>query len=179
MYFVDAMHIVWAGVMFSFWCFSRIWHRSPTGRQRFNVLGALNAVTNQVITVSNDSYINSWSVVELLWKLRSRFLETRIPITLILDNAKYQRCYLVQGLAHLMGIELIFLPPYSPNLNLIERLWKFVKKKCLPLEHEDFDDFQKAVLDCINSAYLHYAEEMESLLTWNFQTIPETTEKAA
>jgi len=50
---------------------------------------------------------------------------------LVLDNARYQKCHLVQNLAATLNIELLFLPTYSPNLNLIERLWKFVKKKCL------------------------------------------------
>jgi len=50
-----------------------------------------------------------------------------MPITFILDNARYQRCTTVNTLAAQLNLELIFLPPYSPNLNLIERLWKFVK----------------------------------------------------
>jgi transposase len=54
-----------------------------------------------------------------------------IPITLFLDNARYQKCALVIATAARLQIELCFLPPYSPNLNLIERLWRFVKKKCL------------------------------------------------
>lgn len=53
------------------------------------------------------------------------------PITLVLDNARYQRCDLVQTLARSLRIELLYLPSYSPNLNLIERLWRFVKKECL------------------------------------------------
>ena len=54
-----------------------------------------------------------------------------MPLTIVLDNARYQRCALVQSLAQTLGIELLFLPPYSPNLNLIERFWKFVNKQCL------------------------------------------------
>jgi transposase len=47
-----------------------------------------------------------------------------MPITLVLDNAHYQKCALVQALARGLGIELLYLPAYSPNLNLIERFWK-------------------------------------------------------
>jgi transposase len=54
-----------------------------------------------------------------------------VPITLFLDNARYQKCALVTATAARLQIELCFLPPYSPNLNLIERLWRFVKKQCL------------------------------------------------
>jgi transposase len=53
------------------------------------------------------------------------------PIVIVLDNARYQRCKLVEDLAKELGVTLQFLPSYSPNLNLIEWLWKFVKKKCL------------------------------------------------
>jgi transposase len=49
----------------------------------------------------------------------------------VLDNARYQRCAIVQATARALDIELLYLPTYSPNLNLIERLWKFTKKKSL------------------------------------------------
>ena len=94
-----------------------------------NVLGALNAITHELIMVTNDTYINAQSVCELLRKIAALNLE--MPITLVLDNARYQKCYLVQRLALSLNIELLYIPPYSPNLNLIERLWKFVNKKCL------------------------------------------------
>ena len=102
---------------------------APAGRQRFNVLGALDAISHQLVTVTNHTYINAHSVCQLMQKLR--LLTPERPIVLILDNARYQKCALVWLLASELNIELLYLPPYSPNLNLIERLWKFVKKKCL------------------------------------------------
>ena len=78
-------------------CFERLFVRAPSGRKRFNVLAALNAITHEVITVTNDSYINALSVCELLKKLADLNLD--IPITLVLDNARYQKCQLVQNLA--------------------------------------------------------------------------------
>jgi transposase len=96
------------------------------------VLAALNAINHEVITVTNDSYINALSVCELLGKLAA--LNLSIPITLVLDNARYQKCQLVQDLAKSLDIELLYLPSYSPNLNLIERLWKFVKNQVTPLQ---------------------------------------------
>jgi transposase len=95
------------------------------------VLAALNAINHEAITVTNDSYINALSVCELLGKLAA--LNLSIPITLVLDNARYQKCQLVQDLAKSLDIELLYLPSYSPNLNLIERLWKFVKNQVTPL----------------------------------------------
>ena len=109
------------------WCFERVLLQAPSGRQRFNVLGAISATTHDLITVTNDSYINSVSVGELLEKIAA--LEIKIPITLVMDNARYQRCAYVSEVAARLNIEILFLPSYSPNLNLIERLWKFVKKE--------------------------------------------------
>ena len=126
---MDAAHFVLSAYLGFLWCFTRVLVRAPSGRQRFNVLGALNAVTYQLITVTNDSYINSASVGELLEKIAALGLQT--PITLIMDNARYQRCKYVSEIADRLNIEILFIPPYSPNLNLIERLWKFVRKECL------------------------------------------------
>lgn len=129
MFFVDAAHFVLAPFLGMLWCFARVFMPAPAGRQRFNVLGALNAITHELVTVTNDTYINAESVCELLRRLAA--LGLGMPITLVLDNARYQKCHVVQTLAETLQIELLYLPPYSPNLNLIERLWKLVKKKCL------------------------------------------------
>ena len=171
---------MWQGFVGYLWCFLKIWQGSPTGRERFSVLGALNAVTNEVLCVCSAGYINAWSVVDLLWKLRKRYLQTSLPITLVLDNARYQRCYLVSGLATLMGIELLFLPPYSPNLNLIERYWKFVKKNVLAAkEYPTFEAFCQAIESFVQNAHIHHDDELRLLLTWKFQTLPEPSVLAA
>ena len=129
MFFVDAAHFVLGAYLGFLWCFERLFIKSGAGRKRFNVLGALNAVTHELITVTNDTYINAQSVCELLYKLAA--LGLNMPITLVLDNARYQKCALVMEVAQTLDIELLYLTTYSPNLNLIERLWKFVKKQCL------------------------------------------------
>lgn len=168
-FFVDAAHFVMGAFLGLVWCFERVFIKSPSGRKRFNVLGALNAITHEVITVTNDSYINAESVCELLHKLAT--LGLSIPITLVLDNARYQKCQLVQALADSLGIELLYLPSYSPNLNLIERLWKFVKKKCLYSKYyPEFSLFKTAITTCIEEANGKYKQELDSLLTLRFQT---------
>ena len=112
------------------WSFTRIFIKAPSGRQRFNVLGAINAISKELVLVTNTSYITSIQICEMLVKIARRRTQG-VPLTIVLDNARYQRCQLVSAKAEELGIELLFLPPYSPNLNLIERLWKFVKKEVL------------------------------------------------
>jgi len=151
------------------WSFSRIFVKTSSGRQRFNVLGALNAVSLELITVVNDSYINAWSVAELFKKIREQHPLGKI--ILILDNAKYQKCHVVQCAANMLNIQLQYLPPYSPNLNLIERVWKFIRKKSLNCRYyENFDLFKSAIEECISKFGTEYKEELETLLTWSFQT---------
>jgi transposase len=143
--------------------------RSPSGRERFNVLGALHATTQRLVTVCNAGYINSESVCELLTKLAA--LRTDLPITAIMDNARYQRCALVIETAKALGIELLFLPSYSPNLNLIERLWKFVKKKALYSKYyPTFAEFKRAISDVLDQTHTSYRDDLRSLLTLKFQT---------
>lgn len=169
MFFVDAAHFVMGAFLGFVWCFERVFVKSPSGRKRFNVLGALNAITHEVITVTNETYINAESVCELLRKLAS--LGLSIPITLVLDNAKYQKCLVVKELAESLSIELLYLPSYSPNLNLIERLWKLVKKQCLYSKYyPEFSQFKAAISTFIESAHVQHKKELESLLTLKFQT---------
>ena len=93
------------------------------------------------------------------------------PITIILDNARYQRCRLVTELAQELNITLCFLPPYSPNLNLIERLWRLVKNKCLYNKYyRTFTEFKTAIDDCLAKLETDYKNDVMSMMTLNFQT---------
>ncbi len=88
-FFVDAAHFVMGAFLGFVWCFERLFVKSPSGRKRFNVLGALNAITHEVILVTNDTYITATQVCELRSKIAA--LGITIPITLVLDNARYQK----------------------------------------------------------------------------------------
>ena len=88
-----------------------------------------------------------------------------------MDNARYQRCARVQDLAGRLGIELLFLRAYSPNLNLIERLWKYVKKQWLYSKYyADFTAFTQAIEACLATTQTTHKQALRSLLTFNFQS---------
>jgi transposase len=167
-FFVDAAHFVWAPFLGCLWCLARMFVRSATGRKRYNVLGALNAVTHDVIRVCNEGYVTADTVCTLLHALAGAGLA--VPNTVVLDNARYQRCELVQSLARQLGIRLLFLPSYSPNLNLIERLWRFVRKQSLNSTWFDsFEQFQGAIDDCLNKMATVHRHEASTLFVHHFQ----------
>jgi transposase len=144
-FFVDAAHFVMGSFLGYLWCIIRVLIPSSSGRKRYSVLGALDAVTHELITVCNDTYINALSVCELLQKIRNT-TGVKQMVTVVLDNAAYQRCALVTELAKDLKIELLFLPSYSPNLNLIERLWRWVRSECLNSKYfERFDDMKYTI----------------------------------
>ena len=169
MYFVGASHVVLASFLGWVWCFVRLYVRAASGRQRYNVLGALNAVTHELVTEINTTYITATSVCARLRTIASRGVS--IPVTLVMDNARYQRCALVTDTAKALVIELLFLPSYSPNRNRIERLWKFVKKEVLnSRHHQDFKRFQAAIGGCLADLTTKHRQKRATLLTHNFQT---------
>jgi transposase len=176
--FVDAAHFVFGTFLCCLWSFVRLWVRAASGRQRFNVLGAWNAVTRQLTYVANTTVVNTETMCELMRKIASEGLVG--PISLVLDNARYQRNAVVQALAAELGINLLFLPSYSPNLNLIERLWKFIKRRSLyGRYHPKFADFQAAIQDTIDKLSTVHAAPLETLMTLNFQEFKNVSLMAA
>lgn len=151
------------------WCFSRVFIKAPSGRERLNILGAVNAITHELTLLTNTSYINAETFCDFLKMVVKQYVH--VPITLVLDNARYQKCALVREMAKALNIELLYLPSYSPNLNLIERLWKFVKKKCLYSKYySDFQLFSSTLIQCVEQAHSKHKNELKSLLTLNFQS---------
>jgi len=167
---VDAAHFVWAPFLGFLWHWVRPFIPASPGRKRYNVLGAINAITHQIITVTNHEYINAACVCELLNAIASVGLD--VPITLVLDNAKYQHAKIVKELAEKLNIELLYLPTYSPNLNLIERLWKFIKKECLNSQYyESYESFYTTIDACLSKIGKgEYKADLITLLRPKFQT---------
>ena len=175
-FFVDAAHFVLGAFLGMIWCFSRVFVKTGAGRQRYSVLGALDSHSKEIIKVTTEGNVHAGTVCELLEKIRT--VHPDISITFVLDNASYQRCRLTQEKASALKIELLFLPAYSPNLNLIERLWKLVKKECLLNRyHADFASFKAAINGCLDQLGSQSKDKLHSLASLKFQffTFPQTS----
>lgn len=170
-YFVDACHPHHNNEPFYGWIYKGEEKaiKTNTGRKRVNLNGALN-LENMEITVLNEETINSYAVMRLILKLEEK--QPNGEIYLIIDNASYNHSYLLQlFLDDHPRVHLKYLPPYSPNLNIIERLWRFFHEKHHDKYFEKFPDFEKAVLTFFQNIN-QYNDELKTLLTDSFQTLP-------
>jgi|APSaa5957512622_1039677.scaffolds.fasta_scaffold73710_2 transposase len=124
---------------------------SNSGRNRCNLNGAYNPLTQEVF-VRHYKTINAETVIEFFKELEL-FYSNKAEIYAIVDNARYYKNELVQAYIDKSRINMIFLPTYSPNLNLIERFWKLLKKQVINnVYYEHFKDFQEAVLNFCNKS---------------------------
>ena len=126
-------------------------------------------MTKEIVTVINETTVTAETMCLLLIELAKR--AEGMAMTVVLDNARYQKCAIVQEYAALLKIELLYLPSYSPHLNLIERLWRYVRKRCLySTYYATFADFKGAIEQCLQNAHHEHREELETLLSWKFQS---------
>ena len=161
--FMDASHFV-LGCDFlgCIYCRFRRFALTFSGRRRYNVLGAIDYATKKVLTVANDTYITATEVCEMLRKVSAEYPGRAVHI--VLDNARYQKCEAVRSLAAGLGITLQYIPPYSPNLNLIERLWKFVKGELRTKYYDDFSDFKNRIDSIIDSTTKENLPKVKKLI---------------
>ena len=168
LFFCDASHFVLSAFLCMVWSRVRPFLRTSAGRNRINVLGAVHAISKQITTHINTTYINSQTIIDFMMQLKLQYCD--LPIVLVMDNAKYQHCQSVLDKAKLLNIKILFLPPYSPNLNIIERLWKFTKKKILYAKYYDTPaKFHQAIREFFLNLNQKYQNELETLLTLKFQ----------
>lgn len=176
-FFVDASHFVYGAFLAYLWCAVRLFVPTGSGRQRLNVLGAVGYASGKVVTEINTGSMSGNEVCCLLRGIRRR---CRKPITVVMDNARYQHTPSVREEAERLNIELLYLPPYSPNLNLIERVWKLVKKLALAARVlPDFDAFQNSIIDTVNRLETTHKHDVASLMTPNFQDFKDVHLRAA
>jgi transposase len=168
-YFVDAAHLLHNAVPSHGWIKRNHRVELPTnsGRSRLNVLGAYSPDDHSLIVIEDTASCDAEMVCRLLHKLRATHAD--VPLLLVLDNVRYQRAKRVQELAEQLQITLLFLPPYSPNLNLIERFWKFLRKHTTRNRfYATFAEFRAAIQRVIFHVD-DYADELASLMTERFQ----------
>ena len=173
-YFVDAAHLLHNAVPGHGWIKrgTTVELKTNSGLQRVNVLGAYSPDDHTLISIEGTESCDTDWVCQLLRKLRSANPGKRLLI--VLDNARYQRAYRVQALAKRLRIRLLFLPPYSPHLNLIERFWKFLRKKVTRnTYYATFADFRAAIQRLLANLAT-YTEELATLMTENFHLFGET-----
>ena len=145
--------------------------KTNTGRQRINLNGALNARDHSVVVHAAET-INADAMIALFTTLEEKHPNAGI-IHVIADNATYNHAIKVQEYEKTSRVRIHYLPSYAPNLNLIERLWKFFHKKVLyDRYYETYIQFKTASLDFFKTIDL-YKTELDTLLAENFHIIGE------
>jgi hypothetical protein len=112
--FVDAAHFVKGAFLCCVWCLVRLLIRGSSGRQRYSVLGAWNAVTRKLVSITTSGTVSSDTMCLLLRKIAALGLHG--PTTLVLDNARYQHCVLVMDLAKTLNSKDHHRPPREPEV---------------------------------------------------------------
>jgi transposase len=185
-YFVDACHPIWGlELLYSCWLLrgQRLLLGMGGGRKRLNILGAYSPQDHEYLDLRvPNGTISVAQVIELLTRLRQRHPETK-KFILYLDNARYQHARAVRewiDAQKARGVEFVldFLPAYSPNLNLIERLWKFLRKHALQRWRASYEAMQSAVARVLDHLQ-DYREELTALMTERFHLVPEMPAETA
>lgn len=170
-YFLDGMHSQHNSVPRYGWIFKGedIEIKSNTGRERLNLNGAINIDRFEVI-IRDEESINADAIIELLKEIERKNPEAE-KIYTISDNARYYKAKIVQEFLKTSKVEMVFLPPYCPNLNLIERLWSFFQKEILYNKYyESFQIFKKKTFLFFEELHL-YKDKLSTLMVDKFHIV--------
>ena len=170
-YFADSTHPMLNPVLSAGWIRKgqEFDIKTNSGRQRVNINGAIELNTLNVVSRSCKK-VNGRSMCDLLRAIRLRHPKAR-RICLILDNAPYNKSNRVRDFALELRIKILYLPPYSPNLNPIERLWKFMKKRVMANRYyPDIETFQRELMLFLRGIRKHKSE-LSTLITDNFHIV--------
>lgn len=169
LYFMDAVHFTLEAFTCHVWCREPLFLKTGAGRNRFNLLGCVDPFSLDIIQSHSMVYVDAEQTKSFLEKVRSQSGD--IPVSIVLDNARYQHCRAVKDKAVELGIDLIFMPPYSPNLNIIERLWKYTRRHVLAGKYFDTPaKFHEALRHFFEDDYINHKPNLRSLLTLKFQS---------
>lgn len=142
---------------------------SNSGRQRLNLHGAINVESNEMTVVESPT-VDKDSTLQVLELVEHKYPKAK-QIMVILDNARYHYSKEVREWVKDKRVQLVFLPAYSPQLNLIERAWKLFKKKVLYNQyHATLEDFRDAAIGFFKNIR-QYSEELISLLDGGFEDL--------
>jgi transposase len=173
-YFVDACHPGW-GVDLPYSCWLLVGQRSSVGvgngRKRLNVLGAYSPDDHDSVDLRlTKEDITGEQFVKLLEAMRAQRPDTE-KFLLYRDNAKYySKPRVKEWWAVHREFRLVPLPAYAPNLNLIERLWKSLRKKALNRWHKTFEEMQAAVAEVLDQLG-DDRDELSTLMTERFAIV--------
>ena len=180
-YFIDGVHPLY-GMEVLYYCWLPVGKRLELGvgggRKRLNILGAFCPDDHEYLDRRyTDKNLTAQSVIELFERMMERHPETK-HFRIYLDNARYQHAKVLKAWVEQtkankgVTFDLKHLPAYSPNLNLIERLWKFVRKEALQTWHESFEKMQEAVAGVLDNLS-DYEQQLRTLMTERFHLTPD------
>ncbi len=168
-YFLDAAHLLHAAIPSRGWIkrTKAVTLKTNSGRNRLNIIGAYSPDDHSLISWEGRESCDAERVAAVLQQIRRSNCGKRLLV--VLDNAPYNHAPAVTDAAKDLQLELLYLPAYSPNLNLIERFWKFLKRKVARNRyHATFAEFRAAVQQVVNNLSA-YRTELASLMTERFQ----------
>ncbi len=143
---------------------------TTASRTRMNLMGTVNLKTMKVI-VDDYKTIDSQAMTYYFEKLNAAYPKAR-KIHLIVDRGPYNTSLKTKEAAKENGIVLHYLPPYSPNLNPIERLWKVMNEKVRNNKFfESAKVFRKSILDFFEITWPKIASSMTGRINDNFQML--------
>jgi len=144
-----------------------------SGRKRVNINAAIRATKPEHLVYDIAESINAQSTQRLCRKLLKK--HPGKTIYFVCDNARYNRCSWLQNWVSDKRIEFVFLPAYSPNLNLIERLWRYLRKEAIhSIYYDTYTKFRHSIIHFLENIKEH-KESLRKLLTLNFRTIGNTS----
>jgi len=171
--FGDGMHLVHQNVPGLCWGDPKAVPvlQTNTGRKRLNILGAYNPDSHKFTHLSGEENCNAIRVLDFFRVILKDYQDAP-KIVLFLDNAKYFKAKIVRDwLERHPRLKIVYLPPYSPNLNLIERFWRFVKEKLVRNKYyEKYITFRAKAFQLLNHVY-KYFDELKSLMVQKFQIV--------
>ena len=175
--FGDGMHLIHQTVPAYCWCdpLYPLLLETNTGRKRLNILGCYNPDTYDFIHLTGEENCDAERVIEFFEMILKRYYKAP-AIKLTLDNAKYFKAAIVRDwLKTHPKLTLEFLPSYSPNLNLIERLWRFIKDELVKNNYcKLYKTFRAKVFQLLNNLHKR-VDEFKSLMVEKFQIIKNRT----